>query len=412
MRAEPFMPDTAPTTRWLSIVGIGEDGVEGLSASARALVANADIVFGGERHLETCRAVDQRERAALAEPVLAWHRRGSRRAAGNRSACSLRAILFIMASARCWRATFPPDETIVVPALSAFSLAAARLGWALPETALVSLHGRELDRIRPHLQPRRPHPRADLGQRGARSARAAADRVGLRRLAAYGARSAGRPSERVRSTTAETFAMSGVAALNMVAIEVEAGADARVIAFSAGLADDLFEHDGQITKREIRAITVSALAPTRGRVAVGHRRRLRLGRHRVDVDAPVAARHRDRGAPRPRRAHQPECRGARRARAPCSRGHAPEALAGLATPDAIFVGGGASETGVLDAAIAALRPGGRLVANAVTLETEAELIARHAALGGELTRIAVSRAEAVGGKTGWRPAMPVTQWDG
>ena len=90
-------------------------------------------------------------------------------------------------------------------------------------------------------------------------------------------------------------------------------------------------------------------------------------------------------------------------------GHAPDALAGLATPDAIFIGGGASAPGVLDAAIAALRPGGRLVANAVTLETEAELIARHRALGGELTRIAVSRAEAVGGKTGWRPAMPVTQ---
>ena len=91
-------------------------------------------------------------------------------------------------------------------------------------------------------------------------------------------------------------------------------------------------------------------------------------------------------------------------------GHAPEALAGLATPDAVFIGGGASEPGVLDAAIAALKPGGRLVANAVTLETEAELIARHAALGGTLTRIAISRADSIGGKTGWRAAMPVTQW--
>jgi precorrin-6Y C5,15-methyltransferase (decarboxylating) len=91
-------------------------------------------------------------------------------------------------------------------------------------------------------------------------------------------------------------------------------------------------------------------------------------------------------------------------------GHAPEALAGLVAPDAIFIGGGASEDGVLDAAIGALRKGGHLVANAVTLETEALLIARHAELGGQLTRLSISRADAVGGKTGWRAAMPVMQF--
>ena len=203
--------------------------------------------------------------------------------------------------------------------------------------------------------------------------------------------------------------MSGVAALNIVAIEVEAGADAQVIAFSAGLDDDLFEHDGQITKREIRAITVSSLAPTRGQLLWD------IGAGSGSVAIEWILTHPSLCAiaieARPDRAERIS-RNAAALGVPglhVIQGHAPEALTGLATPDAIFVGGGASETGVLDAAIAALRPGGRLVANAVTLETEAELIARHRAVGGELTRIAVSRAEAVGVKTGWRPAMPVTQ---
>ena len=408
MRAEPFMPDTAPTTRWLSIVGIGEDGVEGLSASARALVANADIVFGGERHLK------------LVAPLI----RGSARRWPSPFSHGIDEVLAARGQQVCVLASgdpfhygvgsvlaghVPPDETIVVPALSAFSLAAARLCWALPETALVSLHGRELYRIRPHLH------------RGARILALTSDSEGPAALArllielGFGAsrltvlEALGGGNERARSTTAETFAMSGVAVLNIVAIEVEAGADAQVIAFSAGLDDDLFEHDGQITKREIRAITVSSLAPTRGQLLWD------IGAGSGSVAIEWILTHPSLCAiaieARPDRAERIS-RNAAALGVPglhVIQGHAPEALTGLATPDAIFVGGGASETGVLDAAIAALRPGGRLVANAVTLETEAELIARHRAVGGELTRIAVSRAEAVGVKTGWRPAMPVTQ---
>ena len=155
----------------------------------------------------------------------------------------------------------------------------------------------------------------------------------------------------------------------------------------------LFEHDGQITKREVRAVTLSALAPRRGELLWD----IGAGSGSVAIEwmlaASLAARHRDRGrapsAPRAsaRNAAPSACRGSRSSRARRRR-----RLAGLPTPDAIFVGGGASEPGVLDAAIAALAPGGRLVANAVTLETEALLIARHAALGGELTRIAIARA--------------------
>ncbi len=185
---------------------------------------------------------------------------------------------------------------------------------------------------------------------------------------------------------------------------------ARIIAYTPGLADDLFEHDGQITKREIRALTLSALAPRRGELLWD----LGAGSGSVAIEwmladpslhAIAVEARADRAARIGRNAAAfgvPDLR--------VIEGTAPAALVGLDAPDAIFVGGGASATGVLDACIDALKPGGRVVANAVTLETEAALLARHAGLGGTLTRIAVSRADHVGGKTGWRPAMPVTQW--
>lgn len=409
MRAERAMPEGASSRRWLSIVGIGEDGVEGLSAAARALVSGADIVFGGERHLK------------LAAPLI----RGRASTWPSPFARGIEEVLALRGSQVCVLASgdpfhygvgsvlagrVPPEETLVVPAPSAFSLAAARLCWPLPETALVSLHGRELSRIRPHLH------------HGARILALTSDSEGpaaLARLLAEtgfgGSRmtvleALGGAHERLRSAKAESFALSGITALNTVALEVEADPNARVIPFSTGLDDDLFEHDGQITKREIRAVTLSSLAPTRGQLLWD----IGAGSGSVAIEWMLA--HPSMHAAAIEVRADRVARISRNAAAlgvpglQVVEGHAPEALAGLATPDAIFIGGGASEQGLLDAAIGALRGRGRLVANAVTLETEAELIARHAALGGELTRIAVSRADAVGGKTAWRPAMPVTQF--
>jgi len=304
----------------------------------------------------------------------------------------------------------PPEETLVVPAPSAFSLAAARLGWALPDTLLVSVHGRALDRIRPKLHP------------GARILALTSDKDGPEALARLLAETGfgestftvlealGGANERIRTTIAAEFDLSEIAELNTVAIEVAASPAARIIAYTPGLADALFEHDGQITKREIRAVTLSALAPVRGEVLWD----IGAGSGSVGIEWMLA----DPSL----RAIAIEARADRAARIRRNaayfgvpglevvEGRAPEALAGLAAPDAIFIGGGASEDGVLDEAIAALRPDGRLVVNAVTLETETQLAARHAALGGTLTRIEISRAEQIGRKTGWRPAMPVTQW--
>jgi precorrin-6Y C5,15-methyltransferase (decarboxylating) len=408
-RADPVMPEPAPPTRWLSIVGIGEDGVEGLSPIARGLVAGADIVFGGERHLKLAAPLINGEAKRWPSPfsgavgeVLALH---------GRQVCVLASgDPFFYGVGSLLANHVAPEETVVVPAPSAFSLAAARLGWALPDIALVSLHGRALDRIRPHLHP------------GARALALTSDRDGPKALArlldkiGFGAsrltvlEALGGARERVRSATAAQFDFGDVAELNIVAVEVEALPGARVLAYTPGLADDLFEHDGQITKREIRAVTLAALAPLRGEVLWD----IGAGSGSVAIEWMLA--HPSMRAitieERADRADRIRRNGAAFGvpELEVVEGRAPEVLAGLETPDAVFVGGGASGNGVLDAAIAALRPGGRLVVNAVTLETEAELIARQASLGGTLTRIAVSRADSVGEKTAWRPALPVTQW--
>ena len=408
-RAEPAMPDPASPRRWLSIVGIGEDGVEGLSPIARGLVAGADIVFGGERHLKLAAPLINGEAKRWPSPFSGAV--GEVLASRGRQVCVLASgDPFFYGVGSVLAAHVSPDETLVVPAPSAFSLAAARLGWALPDLALVSLHGRTLDRIRPHLHP------------GARVLALTSDGEGPRALArlltasGFGAsrltvlEALGGPSERIRTTTASDFNLAGIAELNTVAVEVKASPGARVLAFTPGLADDLFEHDGQITKREIRAVTLSSLAPQRGEVLCD----IGAGSGSVAIEWMLA--HPS------MRAIAVETRADRAARIRRNavsfgvpelevvEGTAPAALAGLATPDAVFIGGGANGDGVLDAVIALLRPGGRLVVNAVTLETEARLIARQASVGGTLARIAVSRADSVGEKTAWRPALPVTQW--
>ena len=403
------MREPASPRRWLSIVGIGEDGVEGLSATARGLVADADIVFGGERHLQLAAPLIRGEAKQWPSPFS--RAIGEVLAERGRQVCVLASgDPFFYGVGSVLANHVAPEETLVVPAPSAFSLAAARLGWALPDIALVSVHGRALDRVRPHLHP------------GARVLALTSDSEGpeaLARLlaeAGFGAsrltvlEALGGAKERVRNTGAAAFDLGEVAELNTVAIEVTASPDARVIAYAPGLADALFEHDGQITKREIRAATISSLAPLRGELLwdVG------AGSGSIAIEWMLA--HPS------MRAAAIEARTDRAARIRRNaasfgvpdlevvEGYAPKALVGLATPDAVFIGGGASDEGAIDAVIAALRPGGRLVVNAVTLATEAELIGRHASLGGTLTRIAISRADRVGEKTGWRPGMPVTQW--
>ena len=383
--------------------------MDGLTPVARRLVGSAEIVFGGIRHL------------ALAGPLI----RGDARSWPSPFDTALNAVLACRGRRVCVLATgdpfdygvgpllarhVPVEEMTVVPSPSAFSLAAARLGWALPETILISLHGRPLDLVRPHL-----HNGARIlaltgdGEAPALLARRITEQgFGDSRLTVLEA--LGGPRERIRTGSAEKFALDDVDPLNIVAIEAVAGRAARVIPRGAGLADALFEHDGQITKREVRAITLSSLAPVDGERLWD----IGAGSGSVAIEWMLAG--------RAMRAVAIEADAERAARIARNAavfgvlglaivvGEAPEALAGLAPPDAVFVGGGTSDRGVLAAAIAALRPGGRLVANAVTLESEAILLRQRGEVGGDLIRIAIARADPVGGLTGWRPAMPITQW--
>jgi precorrin-6B C5,15-methyltransferase / cobalt-precorrin-6B C5,C15-methyltransferase len=408
-RAEPVMPEPASPLRWLSIVGIGEDGVEGLSTVARGLIASADIVFGGERHLRLAGSLIRGE----AKPWPSPFSRGIDAVLASRGqqVCVLASgDPFFYGVGSVLAGHVSPEETLAVPAPSAFSLAAARLGWALPGIALLSVHGRAIDRIRPQLHPEARILALTSDSNGPQALARLLAETGFGDSKLTVLEALGGPRERVRTTNAAGFDLGEVAELNTVAIEVAATPGARIIAYTPGLADALFEHDGQITKREIRAVTLSALAPLRGELLWD----IGAGSGSVAIEWMLA----DPSL----RAVAVEAREDRAARIRRNaayfgvpgldviEGRAPEALAGLATPNAIFIGGGASEAGVLDAALAALRSGGRLVVNAVTLETEEELIARHGTLGGTLTRIEISRAEPVGRKTGWRASMPVTQW--
>ncbi len=366
-------------------------------------------MFGGARHLALAAPLIRGEAKAWPSPFS----RGVEEvlAARGRNVCVLASgDPFFYGVGSVLTNHVAPEETLVVPAPSSFSLAAARLHWALPDIALVSLHGRALERIKPHLH------------QGARVLALTSDSEGPGTLARLLAETGfgesrlivlealGGAKERIRATTAAGFDLGGIAELNLVGIEVAAAPDARVVAYTPGLADDLFEHDGQITKREIRAVTLSSLAPLRGQMLWD----IGAGSGSVSIEW-MLAHHSLRAAAIEARADRAQriTRNAASFGVPeleVVEGRAPEALAGLAAPDAIFIGGGASEPSVLDAAMSALKPGGRLVANAVTLATEAELIGRQASLGGTLTRIAISRVDSIGGKTGWRPAMPVTQW--
>ncbi|TWB14380.1 precorrin-6Y C5,15-methyltransferase (decarboxylating) [Rhizobium sp. ERR 1071] len=304
----------------------------------------------------------------------------------------------------------PAAEMTVIPAPSSFSLAASRLGWPLQETTVLSLHGRSIDLIRPHLHSGRKILALTSDGKGP------AELAALLRSSGFGPseltvlEALGGPYEKVSRETAASFSLSGINDLNICGVEVKAEAGARILPLSAGLADELFEHDGQITKREIRAMTLSALAPRYGELlwdigagsgSIGIEWMLADPSLRViAIEASV-----ERAARIRRNAANFGVPGLT-----VVEGEAPAALTGLPAPDAIFIGGGGSDAGVLEAAIGQLKSGGRLVANAVTTEMEVLLLAEQARRGGSLIRIDIARAAPVGRMTGWRPAMPVTQW--
>ncbi len=396
-------------SRWLSIVGIGEDGLKGLGENARAAISSASVVFGGRRHLELAASAITGETRPWPTPFDAAMRDVV--ALRGRKVCVLASgDPFFFGVGATLSHHVPVEEFTAYPAPSTFSLAASKLGWPLQEIETVSLHGRPLDLIRPLLHPGRRILALTSDEKGPAELAALLTKAGFGRSQMAVLEALGGAAERVRWNQANEFVLQDINVLNVVAVEVAGEADARILPCAFGLDDALFEHDGQITKREVRALTLSALAPRRGELLWD----IGAGSGSIGIEWMLADPS--------MKAIAIEANGERAARigrnasafgVPGLRvieGEAPVALIGLPTPDAIFIGGGGSEPGVLDTAIASLKPGGRLVANAVTLEMEAVLLGVHTRLGGNLVRIDVSRVAPIGAMQGWKPAMPVMQW--
>lgn len=395
---------------WLTILGIGDNGLDSLTPPARALFDAARTIIAPERVLER---VDCGGREVIAwtfgiKETIAFvmARRGTPvtiLATGD--------PMFYGVGATLMR-TLDKAEMRVIPSPSAFSLAASRLGWALQDVAMISLHGRSVHGLVSHVQPGAKILALTSTGRTVIEAAQILSARGYGRSEMHVLEHIGGPDERIKVLRADRIAADKpvFADFNTLAIACEALPGAVLLPAVAGLPDEAFEHDGQLTKREIRAVTLSRLGPVPGGLLwdVG------AGCGSIGIEWIRAAR----GA----RAIAIESSESRRTMmahnaltlgAPgldIVAGTAPQALADLAMPDAVFIGGGISHDGVFEVVWEALKPMGRLVANAVTVEGEARLFALQAVHGGELIRLQVNRAEPVGRYLGWKPLMPVTIW--
>lgn len=395
--------------KWLSVIGIGEDGLSGLSAIARSILQHAQVIVGGSRHLAMLSPDDQREKITWSSPINAsveeiLRRRGQPvcvLASGDPMCFGIGVTL---------RRSIPIAEMTIIPAPSSFSLACARLGWSLTEVETLSLNARPLALLHTVIY---PGARLLILSEGKETPAIVADILTKRGFS--GSRITvlermGGSQERMIDGIAASWTTTEVADLNTVAVECIA--DPGVVGLSrlAGLPDDAYHHDGQLTKREVRAITLAALAPIPGQLlwdvgagcgSIGiewmrsHSRCRAIAIEQNPTRLQYIADNANAlGTPHLQMIH----------------GKAPTALKDLPQPDAIFIGGGATAAGLFEACWQALRPGGRLVANAVTIESEQKLLQWHNQVGGELMRVAVQKVAPIGGFLGWKPMAPVTQW--
>ncbi|WP_347828500.1 precorrin-6y C5,15-methyltransferase (decarboxylating) subunit CbiE [uncultured Planktomarina sp.] len=394
------------SSAWLHIVGIGEDGLDGLVPAARAVVESAEVIIGGERHHQMV-GIHSAEQMKWPSPFDALISQLQTLRGKRVVVLATGDPLWFSVGARIGR-SIDPAEITYYPQISAFQLASARMGWSMADVEALTVHGRPVEQIISFIQPnQRLLILTTGGQTPGQIAKFLADRgFGASKMTVLAAMGGG--NELRFDGIAATWDHE-VPAFNTLAVDCIAAPDAALLPRVPGLPDELFEHDGTMTKRETRAVTIAKLMPMRGALLWD----IGTGCGSVAVEWMRAARY--------AQAIGIEPRADRRAMAAQNAlalgtptlelvaGTAPEVLQGLAAPDAIFVGGGLTD-GVFDAAWAALKPLGRFVSNAVTLESEAILMELHKKYGGELVRLAVTRAEPVGPYRGWRPFMPVTQW--
>lgn len=395
--------------RWLSIIGIGEDGRAGLTSTASGLIDAAELIVGGRRHLDLVgptrgeKVEWEKPLEATATTILA--RRG-------------RPVAVLVSGDPFWfgagvtlARAIPVEEMLVLPSVSSFSMAASRLGWALQDVTTLGLNMKGLTPlIRRYLHQGRRILALALNGDTPREVAAVLTASGFGQSEIIVMEALGGRRERVRRARAMDFDLSDVDPLNVIAVDVVASAEASPIPYSSGLPDRYFENDGQLTKREIRAVTLSSLRPGAGELLwdVG------AGSGSIGIEWLLAhPSNKTIGIERDRERAARAMRNAATLGVPqlhVEMGPAPEALRGLPRPDAIFIGCGTGGGDVIAACWAALKGGGRIVVNAVTLESELALLAAHRAHGGTLLRLGVERAEPVGSRTTWRPALPIIQW--
>lgn len=390
---------------WLTIVGVGEDGPAGLSPASRAALDGAELVVGAPRHLALLPGLSCETRAwpvPFADgiaPLL-----GER---GRRVVMLASGDPFWFGAGASVARHLEPGEWSALPAPSTFSLAAARLGWRVEEVACLGLHAAPLARLRPLLA---PGARAIVLLRDGAAAGALArylcDR-GFGASAVTVLEALGGPRECIRRSSAAALAFPDIA--HPVALAIEVAGDGATLGCASGRADDWFEHDGQITKRPVRALALSALAPRAGESLWD----IGAGSGSIAIEwllshpaTAAVAFERD-----PARAQRIAANAAALGveRLETIQGAAPALLEERAPPDAVFIGGGLSQA-LLEWLDARLPPGTRLVAHAVTLESEALLARWQGEKGGSLLRIELAEAAPLGTRRGWRASFPVVQW--
>lgn len=393
---------------WLTIVGIGEDGFDGLGHKARLALAQAAHVVGSDRTLAMLpRSAAQRHEwpqpfSAVIDQLA--------RLRGETTVILATGDPMNFGVARKVLTFIPKAEVEILPGLSAFSLAASRLGWSIPDCDCFTIHGRPAANVEAFIQP--DARLLILTEDGSSVAEV------CRRLVARGFGSSsvtvlenlGGAREGVTSFTAEAMPPRAWSPLNTLAVHCHAGSGAKIWPRAAGLPDDIFEHDGKITKREVRAATIAALGPAPDQLLwdVG------AGSGSVGIEWMRAARGAEAIAIEPeadrRTMIATNCDRLGTPRLRVIPAAAPAAYDSLPAPHAVFIGGGISAPGTFEGAWERLLPGGRMVANVVTLEGEMHLYDLQDKHGGELVRIDVSVLTRVGGLRAMRPRMAVTQW--
>ncbi len=396
------------TTPWLNIVGIGEDGWDGLSAKAKHIIASAHHVIGSTRTLAMLPAINGTQHkwpqpfSAVVEQLNPLR--------GQATVILATGDPMNFGVARKILTFISKAEVTITPHLSAFSLTAARMGWSLPDCDCFTIHGRPAANVEVFIQPRAKLIMLTENETSIAEV--------CRRLVARGFENSeltvlenlGGPTERITTFPAHTIPDLKWSPLNTLTVQCVASANAKNWSRVAGLPDDAFQHDGKITKREVRAATLSALGPCpdqllwdvgagSGSIGIEWMRSTR-GCEAIAIEpladrrAMIAANADQLGTPR----------------LIIIGGMAPHALEGLAAPDAIFIGGGIDHDGVFEACWAALKPHGNLIANAVTLEGDRKLITLQEKHGGDLVRMDVSTLTQVGDLRAMRPRMSVLQW--